>query len=150
KNDAPVLTGANNFPSILEDEPNNFGIPVFDLINGHVTDPDDEAQTGVAITAVDTTNGVWQFSGNAGLSWTNIGNVSPSSALLLTTNENAALRFVPNSNFNGTVTNGITFRAWDRTSGAEGSLANTSANGGTTAFSTATASSSITVLPVND
>src|SRR5439155_479254 len=59
-------------------------------------------------------------------------------------------RFVPNANWNGTVSGGITFRAWDQTSGTAGSTANVSTNGGTTAYSSATASASITVNPVND
>ena len=35
------------------------------------------------------------------------------------------MRFVPNVNFNGAITNGLTFRAWDRTSGAAGGTADT-------------------------
>src|SRR4029079_10737339 len=68
---------------------------------------------------------------------------------LLTDNANTRVRFVPNANFNGTVS-GITFRAWDQTSGTAGATANTTTNGGTTAFSTATATASITVNSVND
>ena len=35
------------------------------------------------------------------------------------------MRFVPNANWNGTVSNGITFRAWDQTTGTAGSTADT-------------------------
>ena len=38
---------------------------------------------------------------------------------------NTRLYFQPNANFNGTVTNAITFRAWDQTSGAKAPAAST-------------------------
>ena len=60
------------------------------------------------------------------------------------------MRYVPNANTNGTVGTGLTFRAWDQTTGTAGSTANTTTNGGATAFSTATATASITVTAVND
>src|SRR5436305_2011249 len=44
----------------------------------------------------------------------------------------------------------MTFRAWDQTSGATGTKVDASTNGGTTAYSTATATSKITVSRVND
>ena len=58
------------------------------------------------------------------------------------------MRFVPNVNWSGTVSNGLTFRAWDQTTGTAGGTADTTTNGGSTAFSTATASASITVNAV--
>ena len=51
--------------------------------------------------------------------------------------------------FNGTVAAGLAFRAWDST-GTAGGLADASVNGGSTAYSSATATSGITVVPVND
>jgi hypothetical protein len=60
---------------------------------------------------------------------------------------------VPNLNYNGTVTPGITFRAWDRTSGTNGGTADVSSAskyGGKTAFSVATETAGIKVTPVND
>src|SRR5206468_1779445 len=60
------------------------------------------------------------------------------------------LYFQPNANYNGTVASAVTFRAWDQSSGSNGALANTSVNGGTTAFSTALDTASITVTAVND
>ena len=44
----------------------------------------------------------------------------------------------------------ITFRAWDRTSGARGTKVSTEVNGGTAAFSTATEDAEITVTEIND
>ena len=67
-------------------------------------------------------------------------------ALLL--DADARLRFRPNENFNGSAT--FSFRAWDQTSGVSGGRADTSINGGTSAFSSATGTVQITVTPVND
>ncbi len=55
---------------------------------------------------------------------------------------------MPNADWNGTAN--ITFRAWDQTTGTAGSTADSTINGGTSAFSTATASPSIIINPVND
>jgi hypothetical protein len=58
------------------------------------------------------------------------------------------VRFVPAAGFNGTVTGGITFRAWDQTSGVNGGLGDASVNGGSTAFSTAAETASVHVRSV--
>ena len=56
----------------------------------------------------------------------------------------------PNLNVNGTFPTALTFRAWDQTTGTDGGTANTTTNGGGTAFSSATDGISLTVTPVND
>ena len=149
-NSAPVLSGANNLASVNEDAAGNAGTLVSALISGKVSDPDAGALSGVAVTAVVNANGTWQYSINGGGSWTSFGSPSNSSALLLAADANTYVRFVPNANWNGSVANGITFRAWDQTSGTAGSAADTSTNGGSTAFSSVTASASVTVSSVND
>src|SRR6185369_9514396 len=58
------------------------------------------------------------------------------------------LRFVPNGQ--NATSGSVTFRAWDQTSGTYGTKVDVSTNGGTTAFSSATAASNITVTAVND
>src|SRR5262249_31291681 len=58
-----------------------------------------------------------------GSTWTAFGSPSVSAALLLAADANTYVRFVPNVNWNGTVTNGIVFRAWDQTSGTAGGTA---------------------------
>jgi threonyl-tRNA synthetase len=60
------------------------------------------------------------------------------------------VRFVPQANWSGAVAGGLSFRAWDASSGTAGGVADTTLNGGTSAFSTATASAGITVGAVND
>src|SRR5204863_2095722 len=120
------------------------------LLAGHATDPDTGAVTGIAVAKVVNTKGNWQWSAKGGANWDNFVSPSSAAARLLIADANTYVRFVPNADWNGTVTNGITFRAWDRTTGTAGLTADTAANGGTTAFSTAIASSSITVTAVDD
>ncbi len=147
RNTAPTLSGAWDLPAIPEDTVGGTGALVSSLIAGQVSDPDLNAVTGIAITAADSTNGTWQYSLN-GTTWNTIAAPSATSALLLAADAATRIRFVPNANYFGA--SSITFRAWDRTSGAAGTQVNVSANGGSTAFSAQTAVSGITVTPVND
>ncbi|MDH4369957.1 MAG: DUF4347 domain-containing protein, partial [Nitrospira sp.] len=89
----------------------------------NVTDPDAGALLGIAITAADTTNGTWFYSTNNGASWNALGAVATNNARLLAADANTRLYFQPNADYNGTLTNAITFRAWDQSSGTNGSLA---------------------------
>jgi hypothetical protein len=149
-NDAPVLSGANNLATINEDPAVNNGTLVSALIAGQVSDVDAGAVSGIAVTAVDNTNGTWQYSTNAGGTWNAFGTPTAGSAQLLAADANTYVRFVPNANWNGTVAAGITFRAWDQSTGTAGSTADTTSNGGATAFSAASASADIIVNAVND
>ncbi|MBC7378289.1 MAG: SBBP repeat-containing protein, partial [Burkholderiaceae bacterium] len=149
-NQAPVLNGANALGTILEDPVSNGGTLVSAILSGHVTDADATDPTGMAIIGADNSSGAWQYSLNGGSSWLAVGAPSAASALQLAADSLTRVRFVPSANFAGTVATGLTFRAWDRASGTTGTQANTSVNGGTTAFSSATASAAITVTPVND
>jgi T1SS-143 domain-containing protein len=109
---------------------------------GNVTDVDNGSVTGIAITSAPTTNGTWNYSINNGATWLTMGTVSGTSSLLL--DPNALIYFKPTSStFTGTAS--ITFRAWDETTGTSGSKVSTGANGGTTAFSSATDTASLTV-----
>ena len=151
QNRAPVLSGANNLTEIGANivDASNTGSLVSALIAGDVTDADAGAVAGIAVTAIDDSNGVWQYSTNGGSSWTAIGAVSNTSALLLASDASSTrVRFVPaNTNVDGDF--GITFRAWDQTSGTAGAMVDTSTNGGSSAFSSATATSLVTVNSVN-
>ncbi|MDY3555463.1 Ig-like domain-containing protein, partial [Gemmata sp. JC717] len=151
-NDAPVLTGSNDFTPIAEDLTSNSGVPVSALLAGHVNDVDEPGTVrGLALTGTNTANGTWEYTADgSGLNWLPVGTVSQAQALLLNTDPSTRLRFVPNANFNGTVTAAVTFRAWDQTTGAVGTKVDVSAAGGTTAFSAASGTSAITVTPVND
>jgi VCBS repeat-containing protein len=162
-NDAPILSAAATpvLASVNEDAggpAGAVGTLVSSLVDmnppavglNNVADADDGASTGIALTATNNTNGTWWYSTNGGTNWSTIGAVSDSSALQLTADANTRLYFQANTNFNGTVANAITFRAWDQTSGSAGSTVNTSSNGGATAFSTATDTATISVTAVND
>ncbi|MBK9074017.1 MAG: PKD domain-containing protein [Flavobacteriales bacterium] len=116
----------------------------------NVTDADAGAITGIAITAADATNGTWFYSINNGGAWNALGVPSGVASRLLAADANSRLYFQPTANFNGAIATAITFRAWDQTSGTNGSTADASTNGGTTAFSTATDVASLTITAGND
>ncbi len=136
--------------TITEDQTSNSGQTVASIIasagGDRITDVDTGAVEGIAITAFNSGNGTWQYSTNGGSSWTDVGTVNNSSALLLRSTD--LVRFVPNGD--NATTGDITFRAWDQTSGTFGTKVDTSSNGGTTAFSSSTEIASITVNAVND
>ncbi|MDE1149917.1 MAG: DUF4347 domain-containing protein [Azospirillaceae bacterium] len=159
-NDAPVLD-ATKSPAFTSEPQTSTAAPsgtVGTLVSSlvaigsgisNVTDPDVSAATGIAITATDTSHGTWWYSTNGGSTWTAVGTVSNTSALLLKADANTRLYFqVADSTYAGTLTSAITIRAWDQTTGTAGSTATTATNGGTTAFSSATDTVSLTITPV--
>ncbi len=146
-NDAPSVNAVYAIPSVNEDAGANSGTYISLLASG-VSDVDAGALKGLAITGLDNTHGNWQYTLD-GTNWVDIGNVSPASARLLPSDATTKIRFVPNADWNGS-TGQLYFEAWDQTSGSAGALADVSAGGGTTAFSSGTYGSSIYVLPVND
>jgi VCBS repeat-containing protein len=144
-NDAPLLSStASTLTTINEDQTTNAGQTVASFLQS--TDVDSSALKGVAISGLSSGNGTWQYSTNNGTSWTAVGTVSETSALLLRSTDK--VRFVPNA-LDGTTAN-FTYHAWDQTSGTTGTKVNSTVNGGQTAFSTGTGTASITVTPVND
>ncbi|NJL09943.1 MAG: hypothetical protein HC908_06450 [Calothrix sp. SM1_7_51] len=105
--------------------------------------------TGIAITST-ATDGIWYYSINNGNSWTQLPtDISETNAFLLAAS--ARIYFQANTGFTGDITNAISFRAWDTTSGTNGERANTSGrrNGGATAFSTDIDTAAITVNVIN-
>jgi VCBS repeat-containing protein len=152
-NDAPVLTvTAPAMVVITEDAAapvGAVGTLVSALVNG-VSDVDASALRGVAISATNATNGTYHYSLNNGENWTAFPAVSNAASLLLAADSNTRVYFQPTANFNGTVSNALSFRAWDQTSGTAGQTVNTTVNGGTTAFSATSDTVSLTVNAVND
>jgi VCBS repeat-containing protein len=159
-NDSPVLNAATS--PTLTAATLNAGAPtngstagstrVSALVNTggtlpNVTDPDAGALTGIAVTGVSDNGTLW-YSTNAGTTWTKLtGTVSDGSALLLNADSNTRIYFRPNATFSGAITDAVTFKAWDRTAGANGSTAwNTSIG---TSFSTVSDTASV-VVAVND
>lgn len=145
-NDAPLLSGANNFSNITEDELSNSGKPVGSLIAGKIADVDAGAAIGIAVVNLNSGNGRWQYSINEGQTWANVETVSTQQALLLRSADR--LRFIPNGQ-NATSAS-VSFLAWDQTIGSAGTKVNITATGATTAFSVAQATANITVTAVND
>ena len=156
-NDAPVLDnrGSMTLAAINEDNVSNTGTLVSAIIASaqppdRITDLNAGAVEGLAVIAVENTNGQWQFSTDNGTNWSAFGAPSGTSARLLASDSSTRVRFVPNADFNGLVATGLTFRAWDQTSDSNGATADVSTNGGTTAFSTATETASIRVTAQPD
>ena len=148
-NNAPVLTAAS--PSMgSTNAATAKTINLTDFISTSnatgktsITDSDSGAVVGgIALTAV-TGKGTWAYSLD-GTTFTAVGTVSTTSALLLPAA--AKLRYTPVGIDPETPT--ITYCAWDTTSGTAGGLADTTTNGGTTAFSTASDTASLTVNAV--
>ena len=162
-NDAPVLDNSG-YPFVIlgvgarQSLAMRQGVLVSEMLargagGDPISDEDSGVVEGIALTAIDRTYGTFQYtlvtSGPSDSDWIDVeaaGAISATSALLLPTS--ARLRFktslVPHHEagpqflaLESKLDAGLTFRAWDRTSGAAGDRADTTANGGTTAFSTA-------------
>jgi cyclophilin family peptidyl-prolyl cis-trans isomerase len=143
-NDAPVLVSAEpSLGSIVTGD--SITVSLTGFINGDsgtttITDVDNDTTVGgIAIVAL-TGNGTWKYSVD-GSTYTDVGEVSYTSALLL--ERDASLYYVPGGADSETAT--ITYRAWDATSYSAESYVDTTSNGGTTVFSTAADTASLTV-----
>ncbi|MEN6449040.1 MAG: peptidylprolyl isomerase [Thermoguttaceae bacterium] len=147
-NTAPVLTPAS--PSLgSTNEETAVTVDLSSFINhtGGTTTTDADANDslgGIAIVGK-AGNGTWAYSLD-GTNFAPIGTVSQTAALLLPAT--AKLRYTPDAANGETAT--ITYRAWDKTTGIASGTADTTTNGGTSAFSSATDTASLTVTSLND
>ncbi len=143
-NDAPVLTPAGpSLGTATSNTPTTVSLTQF-INNGSgtttITDVDSGAVVGgIALTGT-TGNGTWAYSLD-GTTFTAVGTVTDESALLLP--NSASLRYTPATTDTQTAT--ITYRAWDTTTGQTAAKVDTTTNGGTTAFSTAADTASLTL-----
>jgi hypothetical protein len=163
-NEAPLLDASGNPFAVLgagsrQSTEMKQGTLVSDILargagGNPISDPDTGALRGIALTAVDQSLGNFQYTlvtnNPAETDWINVdtaGAISDASALLLPTT--ARIRFttgrIPHHAsapqflaLESKLDAGITFRAWDQTSGVAGGRGNTSNNGGSSAFSLAT------------
>ncbi|MCX7211794.1 MAG: Ig-like domain-containing protein [Burkholderiales bacterium] len=156
-NDSPVLNTAASpaLPTILEGATNPAGITVASLVvDGSITDADGTATEAIAITALDTSLGTWQYSTDGGTNWLTIDAAkinSTTNELALLLGPTASIRMLPFGDLNGTLSTAITFRAWDMSSGSTGDYTViTNPGTGTSAFSAASDTASLTVTAVND
>jgi|GEM_PF-6079255 len=153
-NDAPIITSNQTLTAINEDISNmdNTGQTIASIISdGTITDMDGTAVEAVAITSINNSYGTWQYKLANG-SWANISNITgakinlSTNALLL--DSDSLVRFIPNTNFNGTST--FEFRAWDKSSGTIGGTTNPFALGGNNSISSDVEIATITINSVND
>lgn len=108
-----------------------------------MSDSDRGALSGIAVYST-TGDGVWQYSTD-GVNWNGFTAVAQSASLLLPSTYQ--VQYLPALN-NGE-TAAFSFRGWDQISGTPGSIADTTTNGGSTAFSGNTQTASIVVsVPV--
>jgi len=152
-NDAPVLdnTGTMTFTPVTEDDINNAGQTVASVIasagGDRITDVEADPE-GIAITSHNPSvlNGPFEFSLDGGSSWIGMGVYTDSESLLLRATD--LIRFVPQ----GAVAENasLEFRAWDQSSGIAGSTTDTSSNGGSTPFSSAVETATISTIGLND
>ncbi|MGL5094488.1 MAG: hypothetical protein ACRDD1_02805, partial [Planctomycetia bacterium] len=141
ENDAPILdtAGVYTLPAVKINDTAPSGISVADLLaqgpgGDPISDPDQTTAQGIAITAVDDTNGTWQYSINGGTTWLAVGPLGVDQARLLNSAPNTRLRFLPDGSGAPTFNRMITFRAWDAPVGLNGGLGNVAIVGGITAF----------------
>ncbi len=167
-NDSPVMlnpeTSAPVLTTITEDQVNNAGnlISEFVLASPDGTFPDGTtksmffdadfgtsgANAGVAIynLSTDGGGGHWEFSTNNGTSWSDVGTVSESAALLLSSTDK--IRFVPDEK-NGAEAS-FDYYLWDGKNHVHGTKASVATRGGATAFSEDGASATIEVTSLDD
>jgi len=93
---------------------------------------------GIAITQADNTNGNWQFCVNG--RWSDVGVVSPGSALLIA--DSSKIRFRPTAGYVGQAT--LQFKAWDRSAGKVGDRIDT--DGALNSFSLEVETATIAVV----
>ena len=166
-NDAPVMTAAAPvMATIGEDALNNAGQAVSTLVgnaagqtgvadvdalnnNGAGYAPEGTGH-GIAIHALandgPADGGAWEYSLDGGSTWLAVGAVDSGNALLLRSSD--LIRFKPDG-LNGTQAS-FSYYLWDGASGSAGAKADASVRGGTSAFSTGSDTSSITVAHAND
>jgi hypothetical protein len=121
----------------------NPGKAVSTFISG-ISDPDNGALRGIAVVSLtEKYRGTWQYSINAGSTWSALGFPSDSQARLLAPSD--LVRFLPKPGYSGTPQ--LKFRAWDHTDGrVHGNVVSTvGRQGGSGAYSVAAKSARLTV-----
>jgi parallel beta-helix repeat protein len=141
----PTLTAINpQLTTITSNQTINNGDLIDTLVGSSITSTPGR---GIAVTAVDNTNGTWEYSTDNGVSWANLQNaldipplrpeygnpwpngtvnsgVPPVRAVMLAADSKNRIRFVPNVGFAGLVNNGVTYMAWNQAVGGNGSWVN--------------------------
>lgn len=150
---APVLntTPTVSLTSIPEDTTSPTGDTVAAIITSlgaNYVAYDAADSKGIAIYTAPSTNGIWQVSTNSGSSWSTIPSLTGSQHYLLSGVATNMIRFVPSENYNGSAS--LSFRAWDMTSETSGTTVSVASTGGSTIYSSDTATATIQITGVND
>ena len=152
-NAVPTITGLPVSRSISEDV--DVATLNGDRLGSLGTAADTDVGTGTvtilgrAIAAVNTQGkGNWQFSIDAGTSWSNLGAIAAGNARPLGPDDR--VRFVPDPNTNTSDSNfpALTLHAWDSTTGTANVVSTVAALG--TSISTAVGDLRVTITAVND
>ncbi|EMI15277.1 Cadherin domain protein [Rhodopirellula maiorica SM1] len=150
-NDAPTITDSAtvNLSTTSEDSPSTATSVDSIISSAGWADVDTAAVNGIAVTAVNG-NGSWEYSTD-GTNWTSFSGITASNALLLSAS--TQIRYQPDTHNGETAT--FEFVAWDTTTGSPSAFgspayANPASGGGTSAFSSESATASIVVTDVND
>jgi hypothetical protein len=148
-NAAPTNPLEISLTPIDEDVPDggNSGVLIATLVTESGSTDTDGDLLGIAVTAVENANGLWQYSTDGGAVWHNLSFVSAIAGRLLASEHR--LRFIPNPDFNSLVaaSPALTFKVWDQTAGTSGGTADTTISNG---FSLMTAEVSQPVTAIND
>ena len=158
-NTAP--TAGSALLSVSEDDTDPAGTTVFELIDPTFTDPDaGDSLAGILVSdaAVDSTEGLWQYSTDNGVAWHDVGIANSANALALSAT--TELRFLPAPNFSGTPA-GMSFHAvqsfagsttapFTYTSGSIRAEMPVTPNGGMTAISAGSELVDVTVTALDD
>jgi len=157
-NTAP-LAGSAIF-SVIEDDPNPAGETIDNLVGPVFTDADaGDSMLGILVNSAPNppVGGEWQYSTD-GTNWYAMGVVSDTNALALSST--SLIRFLPDTDFNGTPAN-LYYRVLDSTytgpnfpvnftDGAIREQVSAVPNGGNTAISANTGYLQVNVIPLND
>ncbi|RYF73900.1 MAG: hypothetical protein EOO22_08095 [Comamonadaceae bacterium] len=150
----PVLdtTASPRLRTTQEGNPAPAATSVAELLSGSGRTGDTGAPLGIAITALDTSLGLWQYSLDHGKVWLTlradlINGSTAETALLL--GADAKLRLLPFGELNGHLDQAITFRAWNGRMGAEGEYLNITRSN-VSVFSAESGTAEMTVEAVND
>ncbi|NBP89045.1 MAG: hypothetical protein EBU59_11215, partial [Planctomycetia bacterium] len=122
-NAAPVLDDAASptLGSIVEDATAPAGVVgtlVSSLVDSggplsNFSDADGDLP-GIAITGVNLQGGALWFSEDGGSTWLDVGTASEANPRLLAADADSRLYYEPAADFSGTVSDVISFKAWDR------------------------------------
>ena len=146
-NDSPVFTDTViEMDSINEDQIQNSGMSISDLLkNQPITDPDPDAQKGIAICESEKMDR-WQYQIEETNQWKNIPDLPFDHAFLLSAKDK--IRFVPDERNSENAS--FEFYIWDQVNGLSGTVYDITNRGGISGFSIIGATARIVVSDMND